>query len=99
MNKPKTNPRRRQLDKILMEYLGVFLNKYEMNLEFIINNDTLYGFCISDDFFETSEIVYAVDNDVPARIIDEWLRPETKRGYKNLKVFYEFKKRQDERNN
>ena len=65
---------RKELDKIIKKYISEFEKKHDLLFEFAVNDDLLdvlsFG-CV--DFFNTYDISFDIDNNLPSGLIVEWL--------------------------
>ena len=65
---------KKQLEKVLKQYIKEFENKQDLTFEFAVD-DNLMGVISfgSVCFFDMSDIIYDVDNAIKENIIIEWL--------------------------
>ncbi len=65
---------RKELDKIIKKYISEFEKKHNLLFEFAVNNDLLNVLSFgSVYYFNTSDVIYDVDNNLPNGLIIEWL--------------------------
>ncbi|WP_298777077.1 hypothetical protein [uncultured Empedobacter sp.] len=65
---------RKKLDKIIKKYISEFEKKHNLLFEFAVNNDLLNVLSFgSVYYFNTSDVIYDVDNNLPNGLIIEWL--------------------------
>ena len=80
---------RKDLDKIIKKYISKFENKHNLVFEFAVDDDLLgvlsFG---SVYYFNTSDVIYDIDNDLPKGQIIEWLESNLeKEKFINLKSY------------
>ena len=65
---------RKELDKIIKKYISEFEKKHDLLFEFAVNDDLLdvlsFGYVY---YYNTSDVVYDIDNNLPKGQIIEWL--------------------------
>ncbi len=65
---------RKELDKIIKKYISEFEKKHNLLFEFAVNNDLLNVLSFgSVYYFNTSDVIYDVDNNLPNGLIIDWL--------------------------
>lgn len=61
-------------EKIIDEYVKLFEKKHEVELEFWVSDDKTGVACFGDIYyFSVSDIIYDINNNLPERMIFEWL--------------------------
>jgi len=80
---------RKELDKIIKKYISEFEKKNNLVFEFAVDDDLLgvlsFG---SVYYFNTSDVIYDIDNDLPKGQIIEWLESNLeKEKFINLKSY------------
>ena len=63
---------RDKLDDILKEYIRLFEEKHEVFFEFAVEDDLMGIICFGDWYFNISDIIYDIDNDLPQNLIFKW---------------------------
>lgn len=65
---------KKQLEKVLKQYIKEFENKQDLTFEFAVNDNLMevisFGYVY---FFNMSDIIYDIDNNIKENIIVEWL--------------------------
>lgn len=65
---------KKQLEKVLKQYIKEFENKQYLTFEFAVDDNLMEVISFgSVYFFNMSDIIYDVDNDIKENIIIEWL--------------------------
>lgn len=65
---------KKQLEKVLKQYIKEFENKQDLTFEFAVNDNLMEVISFgSVYFFNMSDIIYDVDNAIKENIIIEWL--------------------------
>ena len=65
---------KKQLEKVLKQYIKEFENKQDLTFEFAVDDNLMEVISFgSVYFFNMSDIIYDVDNDIKENIIIEWL--------------------------
>lgn len=65
---------KKQLEKVLKQYIKEFENKQYLTFEFAVDENLMEVISFgSVYFFNMSDIIYDVDNDIKENIIIEWL--------------------------
>lgn len=81
---------RKQLDKILKQYIRCFEKKHGLTFEFAVSNDlmgTISFGCVY--YFSINDIIFDIENDLPKHLIVDWLDDslENEGNYINLKSY------------
>lgn len=64
---------KKELEKILKQYIELFCEKQDMRFEFAVLGDYLDVICFDYDMFiNMSDIIYDIENKVPKGVIKEW---------------------------
>lgn len=61
-----------RLDIVLMEYVRAFEDKHGVEFEFAINDDLMTVLHFGDWYFDISDIVYDIDNNLSKHLILNW---------------------------
>ena len=72
MQKKQQMKLRNTLDDILKEYIRLFEEKHEAFFEFAVEDDLMGIICFGDWYFNISDIIYDIDNDLPKNLIFKW---------------------------
>ena len=65
---------KKQLEKVLKQYIKEFENKQDLTFEFAVNDNLMEVISFgSVYFFNMSDIIYDVDNAIKDNIIIEWV--------------------------
>ena len=65
---------KKQLEKVLKQYIKEFENKQDLTFEFAVDDNLMEVISFgSVYFFNMSDIIYDVDNAIKENIIIEWL--------------------------
>lgn len=65
---------RKELDKILMDYIRKFEKKQDMNFEFAVCDDLMDVICFGCVYhFSINDIIFDIDTSQPKGLITEWL--------------------------
>ena len=72
-SKDKERQLREELEETLMAYIRLFEEKHELDLQYIVNDDIMGVLDFGDVyFFNTSDVVYDIDHDLPKGLILQW---------------------------
>lgn len=64
---------RKELEETLMAYIRLFEEKHDVDLQYIINDDIMGVLDFGDVyFFNTTDVVYDIDHDLPKGLILQW---------------------------
>lgn len=64
---------RKELEETLMAYIRLFEEKHELDLQYIVNDDIMGLLDFGDVyFFNTTDVVYDIDHDLPKGLILQW---------------------------
>lgn len=65
---------KKQLEKAIKRYIKLFEDKHSVCFEFAVNDEYLGVLSFGGVYyFNTSDLVYDIDNDLPKNLIFEWL--------------------------
>lgn len=65
---------KKQLEKVLKQYIKEFENKQDLTFEFAVDDNLMQVISFgSVYFFNMSDIIYDIDNAIKENIIIEWL--------------------------
>ena len=65
---------KKQLEKVLKQYIKEFENKQDLTFEFAVDDNLMEVISFgSVYFFNMSDIIYDIDNNIKENIIVEWL--------------------------
>lgn len=71
--KDKERQLREELEETLMAYISLFEEKHDLDLQYIINDDIMGLLDFGDVyFFNTTDVVYDIDHDLPKGLILQW---------------------------
>ena len=63
---------REKLDDILKEYIRLFEEKHEVFFDYAVGDDLIGLLCFGDWYFNISDIIYDIDNNLPQNLIFKW---------------------------
>jgi hypothetical protein len=72
MNKLDIDHMRQRLDMALTAYIHAFERKHDCEMGFAVCNDLMGTLCFGDNFFSMDNVIFDVENDLPANMIYEW---------------------------
>ena len=66
---------RKELEETLMAYIRLFEEKHDVDLQYIVNDEIMGVLDFGDEyFFNTTDIVYDIDHDLPKGLILQWAK-------------------------
>lgn len=63
---------RKELDKILMDYIRKFEKKHDVIFDFAVQDDLMNMLCFDPYYFDITDVIKDIDHKYPKGLILEW---------------------------